>query len=78
MKYLTSVEAAEKLGVTKRRINYMCQNGEIQGVIKDGNRWRIPQQALGIKVGSGNRPLPIGIADFRRAVSEYYYVDKTQ
>ena len=77
MKYLTSVEAAEKLGVTKRRINYMCQNGDIQGVIKDGNRWRIPEQALDIKVGTGNRPLPIGISDFKRAVSEYYYVDKT-
>lgn len=52
MKYLTSVEAAEKLGVTKRRINYMCQNGDIQGVIKDGNRWRIQEQALDIKVGT--------------------------
>ena len=28
-------------------------------------------------MGTGNRPLPIGIADFKRAVSEYYYVDKT-
>lgn len=28
-------------------------------------------------MGTGNRPLPIGISDFKRAVSEYYYVDKT-
>ena len=29
------------------------------------------------KVGSGKRPLPIGISDYRMAVSKYYYVDKT-
>lgn len=28
-------------------------------------------------MGSGKKPLPIGISDYRMAVSEYYYVDKT-
>lgn len=77
MNYLTSLEAAEKLGISKRRINYMCQNGEIVGAVKDGYRWKIPEEALLLKVGTGNKPLPIGIADYKRAVSEYYYVDKT-
>ena len=26
---------------------------------------------------TGKRPLPIGISDYRKASSEYYYVDKT-
>ena len=28
-------------------------------------------------MGNGKKPLPIGISDYRMAVSEYYYVDKT-
>lgn len=77
MKYITSLEAAERLGVSKRRINYMCQNGDIDGAIKEGHRWKIPENFSSSKKGSGNKPLPIGIADFKRAVMEYYYVDKT-
>lgn len=66
------------MGISKRRINYMCQHGEIPGAVKEGYRWMIPEGSLGVKVGSGNRkPLPIGISDYKRAVSEYYYVDKT-
>lgn len=87
MQYLTSVQMAEKWGLTKRRVNSLCQNGSITGAYKDGYRWMIPENAQKpegrkyekgkIKMGSGKRPLPIGISDYRMAVSKYYYVDKT-
>lgn len=87
MQYLTSMQIAEKWGLTKRRVNSLCQNGCISEAYKDGYRWMIPADAEkpegkkyekgSMKVGSGKRPLPIGISDYRMAVSKYYYVDKT-
>ena len=87
MQYFTSMQMAERWGLTKRRINALCQSGSIEGAYNDGYRWWIPADApkpegrkykkRTIKVGSGKRPLPIGISDYRVAVSEYYYVDKT-
>lgn len=82
MQYYTSAQMAEKWGITKRRVNSLCQTGEIKGAYKDGYRWMIPESAMKPgsemqKVGSGKKPLPIGITDYRMAVSEYYYVDKT-
>lgn len=87
MKYLTSMQMAEKWGLTKRRVNSLCQSGSIAGAYKEGYRWMIPEDAAKPggksgkreteKVGNGKRPLPIGISDYRMAVSGYYYVDKT-
>lgn len=46
MKYITSMQAANILGVTKRYINTMCAAGEIQGAYKNGYRWMIPEDAV--------------------------------
>lgn len=105
MKYLTSLETAEKWGVTKRYVNLLCNEGLIHGAYKKGYRWMIPEDA--VKPGNniisnqmewemGNairridevlreipqvyperQPLPIGLSDFKTAVLNYYYVDKT-
>lgn len=93
MNYITSMQAAQKFGVTKRAINALCRNGEIKGAYNDGYRWHIPEdfvylgkkrtkkQEPEIEIGSSNmtkrRALPIGVSDFRNAVTNYYYVDKT-
>lgn len=92
MKYMTSMQAAKKWNLTKRRVNSLCQEGLISGAVKDGYRWMIPEDAdyqSGKKEKSGKlfvrevgnytaRPaLPIGVSDFRNAVRNYYYVDKT-
>ena len=37
MDYMTLKEAAEKWGVTPRRVNYYCAAGRISGAVKDGN-----------------------------------------
>ena len=36
MDYMTLKEAAEKWGVTPRRVNYYCAAGRIPGAVKDG------------------------------------------
>lgn len=66
------------------------QKGKVAGAVKENGTWRIPDDAAkpadkrvstGKYVkksgGKGLKALPIGISDYVRAQSEYYYVDKT-
>lgn len=77
MRYLSISEAAAQYGVTTRRIQQMCKDGKLIGAKKVGNRWVIPENALGENEHTTLLPLPIGISQYAKAVSDYYYVDKT-
>lgn len=83
MKYLDIKEASKRLNKSERRIQQMCKNNEINGAIKKNKIWFIPESFLrenskSIKTNdTKKKPLPIGIGDFKKATSEYYYVDKT-
>ena len=80
---------AQIWNVTERTIAKFCKEGKISGAVKVGKCWRIPDDAekpADGRVSSGKyiktenaalRTLPIGISDYVRAQSEYYYVDKT-
>ena len=82
-------EMAQIWNVTERTIAKFCKEGKISGAVKVGKSWRIPDDAekpADGRVSSGKyiktenaalRTLPIGISDYVRAQSEYYYVDKT-
>lgn len=85
----TCREIAQLWNVTERTIAKFCKAGKISGAIKIGKSWQIPddaQKPTDGRVSSGKyiksekrdlKPLPIGISDYVRAQSEYYYVDKT-
>lgn len=45
MKYLTTLQIAEKWGLTERRIRMMCQEGKIEGAFLVGKTWNIPENA---------------------------------
>ena len=45
MDYITLKEAAEKWGVTSRRVNYYCTGGRIPGAVKMAGVWLIPKDA---------------------------------
>lgn len=45
MDYMTLKEAAEKWGVTPRRVNYYCAGGRIPGAEKMATIWLIPKDA---------------------------------
>ena len=77
MGYLSVNEAALQMGVSIRRIQQMCKNGEIPGAVKRGRSWMIPTDEEIDMPENKRKPLPIGISDFKMAVEEYYYVDKT-
>lgn len=85
---ITVKEAAEIWGISARRIMKLCGEGRIPGAIKD-SKWMIPADAKKpedkrVKTGEFIKkkryemlPLPIGVSDYRKAVTDYYYVDKT-
>jgi len=89
----TCKEKAAEWNLSERSVTNLCNNNRIQGAVKVGKCWQIPDDAQKpadkrVKTGktskSGNaavmsdkKPLPIGISDYIRAQSEYYYVDKT-
>ena len=77
MDYLSCADTAEKLGITIRRVQQMCKQGELPGAVKDGRTWMIPVNIVSEDLNAKKKPLPIGVSDFKAATAGYYYVDKT-
>lgn len=86
----TCREIAAEWMVAERTVTAWCKTGQIPGAVKEGRSWRIPETAkkpVDGRISSGKyikkraskerKALPIGISDYVRAQSEYYYVDKT-
>ena len=46
MEYITVQEAAEKWGVSVRRVQFLCSNDRIKGAVRFGPVWRIPETAV--------------------------------
>lgn len=91
--FMTIKQAAELWGISEQRMNTYCKDGRISGAYQKGRRWYIPIEAkkpedkrkrkrkssppAQIDVEMKRLPLPIGISDYRKASTQYYYVDKT-
>jgi len=43
--YMTAKEAAEKWGITVRRVQVLCSEGRISGAMKYASVWAIPKIA---------------------------------
>ena len=43
--YMKISDAAKKWGIGERRINTLCLEGRIEGAVKFGNTWAIPDTA---------------------------------
>ena len=68
----------------------LCKRGRIPGAVLADGKWQIPDDAekpidgrlktgvyLKRSVTDDKRPLPVGISEYVRAQTTYYYVDKT-
>lgn len=86
----TCKEMALIWNISVRAVSNLCKSGRIQGAVKNGKNWEIPDEAtkpVDGRISSGEyckkgmstdrKSLPIGISDYVRAQSDYYYVDKT-
>ncbi len=45
MQYLSAKETADKWGISDRRVQILCNQDRIPGVIRIGNIWGIPDDA---------------------------------
>lgn len=45
MEYISIAEAAEKWGITRRRVQVLCAQNRISGLTKFGKAWAIPKDA---------------------------------
>lgn len=45
MEYMSTKEAAEKWGISERRIQKLCEEGRIPGAIRFSRVWAIPKNA---------------------------------
>ena len=45
MNYVTTIEMSEIWGISARRIALLCEQERIEGVIKKGKTWLIPEDA---------------------------------
>ena len=46
MEYMSCPEAAEKWGISERRVQILCKENRIPGVSKIGYMWLIPKSAV--------------------------------
>lgn len=45
MDYLTAKQAAEKWNISPRRVQVLCEQGQIKGAVRLGWAWAIPKDA---------------------------------
>jgi len=43
--YIQADEAAKRWDVSMRQVQTLCKNGRIEGAVKFGNTWAIPENA---------------------------------
>ena len=46
MEFITVKQAAERWELSERRLQTMCNDGVIPGVVKFGHAWAIPENAV--------------------------------
>lgn len=46
MEYLTTTEMSKIWNISSRRIGILCAEGRIEGAIKKGKMWLIPDDAI--------------------------------
>ena len=44
--WITPQQAAEKWGISDRRVQALCSNGQVDGAVRLGRGWLIPKDTL--------------------------------
>lgn len=67
MDYISTKQAADKWGISQRRVRILCEEGKIQGVLKTGKIYSIPEDA---KKPSDNRFKPLTLEELYVKIDE--------
>lgn len=85
IRYISTKEAAEKLGLSTRRVVGLCNNGKLAGAFQKGRSWKIPEESVYeymglVKPMEENEKIlscAVGNTSYIDVVKNSYYVDKT-
>ena len=66
MEYIRASKAAEKWGISPRRVRILCAEGKIEGVIRKGNLYMIPADAQKPADGRFSKPSILEIVDAKK------------
>lgn len=86
IRYISTKEVAEILGLSTRRVVGLCNAGKLEGALRKGHSWMVPEDAaytyIGIeksaKTGNGEvLSCAVGNTSYMDVVKNSYYVDKT-
>lgn len=88
--YISTKKAAELLQMTTRRVIGLCNDGKLEGALREGRSWKIPEASVisyQIAYEHSRRkrrvepekklPCAVGITSFTELAANSYYVDKT-
>ena len=66
MDYIKVSKAAEKWGISPRRVRILCAEGKIPGVIRKGKLYMIPENAIKPADGRLARPAIFSVIDAKK------------
>jgi len=77
MKYISVTQAAERWGISPKRVQVLCRDKRIEGAMRVGNVWIIPfdaQKPTDARIRNGKY---IGIHDKNRRECNFEKLEKT-
>ena len=85
IRYVSTKEAAEILGLSTRRVVGLCNAGKLEGALRKGRSWMVPEETAYAYIGTekpkaGNGEIfscAVGNTSYMDVVKNSYYVDKT-
>lgn len=48
--YISVKEAAEKWGISERRVQKLCEGNRIEGIVRFGHAWMIPERQKNLPI----------------------------
>lgn len=84
-KYISTKEAADIMGLSTRRVVGLCNDGKLEGAIRAGRSWKIPEETVYAYIGrlkpedekEAVLSCAVGSTSYMDVVKNSYYVDKT-
>lgn len=84
-KYISTKEAASIMGLSTRRVVGLCNDGKLEGAIRAGRSWKIPEETVYTYMGEVKPEeeketilsCAVGNTSYMDVVKNSYYVDKT-
>ena len=85
IRYISTKEAAGIMGLSTRRVVGLCNAGKLEGALRKGRNWMVPEETVYAYLGTAKTKeengeilsCAVGNTSYMDVVKNSYYVDKT-